>query len=143
MYLFGVPSFIAVGTNLFKIIFPTAFGAIRYSLDGNVVIFVSFIMLLGSSVGIYFGSLLTKYLREVSMRYTLASAIFVAVLGSIFKLVAVIGNSEASWLNYGMTITTFGGLALIVCTLIGLFIAAIRRKRGRYIPVWAQSLVKD
>ena len=143
VYLFGVPSYIAVGTNLFKIIFPTAFGAVRYSLDGNVVIFVSFIMLLGSSAGIYFGSLLTRYLREVSMRYTLASAILVAVLGSVLKLIAIIKSSEGSLLNYGMTIITFGGLALIVCTLIGLFIVAIRQKNGRHIPVWMQSLVKD
>jgi uncharacterized membrane protein YfcA len=143
VYLFGVPSFIAVGTNLFKIIFPTAFGAIRYTLDGNVVVFVSFIMLLGSSAGIYFGSLLTKYLREVSMRYILASAILVAVLGSIFKLITIIGNRQDSWLNYGMTIITFGGLALIVCILIGLFIASIRRKNGKNIPVWIQSFVRD
>ncbi len=143
VYLFGVPSFIAVGTNLFKLIFPTAFAAVRYSLDGNVVIFVSFIMILGSSAGIYFGSLLTKYLREVSMRYILASTILVAVLGAIFKLITVIGNGKDSWLNYGMTIVTFGGLVLIVCILIVLFIAAIRRKNGKNIPVWIQSFVRD
>jgi uncharacterized membrane protein YfcA len=143
VYLFGVPSFIAVGTNLFKLIFPTGFAAIRYSLDGNVVIFVSFIMILGSSVGIYFGSLLTKYLREVSMRYILASAILVSVLGSIFKLITIIGNSADSWLNYGMTIVTFGGLALIVCILIGLYVVALRRRNGKNIPMWVQSLVND
>ncbi len=143
VYLFGVPSFIAVGTNLFKIIFPTAFGAIRYTLDGNVIIFVSAIMLFGSSVGIYFGSLLTRYLRDISMRYILASAALVALIGAVFKLIAVLGKSDASWLRYGMTIITFGGLALIVCILIALYIAALRRRKGKYIPLWIQSLVND
>jgi uncharacterized membrane protein YfcA len=143
VYLFGVPSFVAVGTNLFEIIAPTAFGATRHTLDGNVVIFASFIMILGSSAGIYFGSLLTRYLREVSMRYTLASSILVAVLGSIFKLITIISQNEADWVQLVINIITFGGLALIICILIGLFIAAARRKNGKYIPIWIQSLVQD
>lgn len=143
VYLFGVPSFVAVGTNLFEIIIPTAFGAARHSVDGNVVILVSFVLILGSSAGIYFGSLLSRYLREISMRYTLASSILVAVLGSIFKLITIISKSEADWIQSGIEIITFGGLALIVCILIGLFVAAIRRKNGKYIPIWIRSLVQD
>ena len=77
------------------------------------------------------------------MRYTLAITILVAVMGSIIKVITITSRSEAAWLKYATTIITFGGLALIVFLLIGLFIAAIRRKKGKYIPVWAQSLVKD
>ncbi|MBN2076454.1 MAG: sulfite exporter TauE/SafE family protein [Dehalococcoidales bacterium] len=143
VYLFGVPSFVAVGTNLFQIIAPTAFGAARHTLDANIVIFASFVMIMGSSAGIYFGSLLTRYLREVSMRYTLASSILVAVIGSIFKLITIISRNETDWIQLGIKIITFGGLALIVCILIGLFIAAIRHKDGKYIPIWVQSLVRD
>lgn len=143
VYIFGVPSFIAVGTSLFQIIFPAAFGAARYTIDGNVVIFAAFIMILGSSAGIYFGSLLTRYLMDISMRYTLAITILVAVIGSIIKVITITSNSEASWLKFVMIVITFGGLALIVCILIGLFIASIRRKRGKSVPVWTQSLVKD
>ena len=143
VYIFGVPSFIAVGTSLFQIIFPAAFGAARYTIDGNVVIFAAFIMILGSSAGIYFGSLLTRYLRDISMRYTLAITILVAVMGSIIKVITITSSNETAWLKFAMTVITFGGLALIVFLLIGLFIAAIRRKKGKYIPVWTQSLVKD
>jgi len=142
VYLFGVPSFVAVGTNLFQIIAPTAFGAARHTLDANVVIFASFIMIIGSSAGIYFGSLLTRYLREVSMRYTLASSILVAVLGSIFKLITIVSQNDADWMQSGIKIITFGGLAFIVCILIGLFIAALRKRNGKYIPIWIQSLVQ-
>jgi uncharacterized membrane protein YfcA len=143
VYLFGVPSFVAVGTNLFQIIAPTAFGAARHTLDANVVIFASFIMIMGSSAGIYFGALLTRYLREVSMRYTLASSILVAVLGSIFKLITILSRNDADWIQLGIKIITFGGLACIVCILIFLFIAALRRKNGKYIPVWIKSLVQE
>src|SRR4030043_1985829 len=100
VYIFGVPSFIAVGTSLFQIIFPAAFGAARYTIEGNVAIFAAFIIILGSSAGIYFGSLLTRYLRDISMRYTLAITILIAVMGSIIKVITITSNSEASWLKF-------------------------------------------
>jgi hypothetical protein len=143
VYIFGVPSFIAVGTSLFQIIFPAAFGAARYSMDGNVVIVAAFIMILGSSIGVYFGSLLTRYLRDIAMRYTLAITIFIAVMGSIIKVITIISSSEVAGLKYAMIVITFGGLTLIVLALVGLFIAAIRRKNGKHIPLWIQSLIKD
>ena len=143
VYIFGVPSFIAVGTSLFQIIFPAAFGAARYTIDGNVVIFAAFIMIIGSSAGIYFGSLLTRYLRDISMRYTLAITILIAVMGSIIKVITITGSGEADWLKLAMTVITYGGLVLLVLLLTGLFVAAIRRKKGRPIPVWTQSLIKD
>ncbi|UCD09574.1 MAG: sulfite exporter TauE/SafE family protein [Dehalococcoidales bacterium] len=143
VYVFGVPSFIAVGTSLFQIIFPAAFGAARYSIDGSVVIFAAFIMIFGSSVGVYFGSLLTRYLSDISMRYTLAITILVAVMGSIIKVVAITSDSEVSWLRYATMIITFGGLIFIICLLSGLYLAAIRKKKGKYIPAWTQSLIKD
>ncbi len=143
VYIFGVPSFIAVGTSLFQIIFPAAFGATRYSIEGHVVIFAAFIMILGSSIGVYFGSLLTRYLRDIAMRYTLAITILVAVMGSIIKLITISSGSEATWLKYAIEVITFGGLALIVFLLSGLFIAAIRRRKGKYIPAWTHSFIKD
>jgi uncharacterized membrane protein YfcA len=143
VYLFGVPSFVAVGTNLFEIIVPTAFGAARHTLDGNVVIFAAIVMLMGSSAGIYFGSLLTRYLREVAMRYTLALSILVAVSGSIIKILVIIRGSETSLLHNATTGVTFGGLALIICIVIYLFITAVRKRKGKRIPEWTQSLVID
>ena len=141
IYLLGVPSFIAVGTDIFQIVFSAAFGSIRHTISGNVVIFAAFIMILGSSVGVYFGALATRYLREVSMRFILASTIFIAVLGSALKLVSISSESAISWLEYGMVAITFGGLGLVMSMVVGLFVAAVRYRNGKSIPVWVESLI--
>lgn len=143
VYLFGVPSFIAVGTSLCQVILPSAFATIRYAMEGSVIFYAALIMICGSSIGVYFGALLTKYLREISMRFILASTIFIAILGSILKLIIVIAGSESPCLHNGMVAVTFGGLALVLCMLVGLFIAATRHRKGKYIPAWTESLVRD
>jgi uncharacterized membrane protein YfcA len=143
VYIFGVPSYIAVGTSLFRSVLPSAFGAVRYTMDGDVIIFASFIMLLGSSAGVYFGAQLTRYLREVSMRYVLASTILIAVFGSVLKMAGILGGSDSAWLNDGMIAVTFGGLGLIIIIIGGLFYTSLRHSKGKHIPLWTQSLVKD
>lgn len=141
IYLIGLPSFMAVGTDIFQIIFSAAFGSIRHTMSGNVIIFAAFIMILASSIGIQFGVLATRYLRGVTMRYIFASTILVAVLGSILKLINILSQSSITWLQTVVMAVTFGGLALIMAMLASLFIAAIRYRRGKQIPIWIESLV--
>ena len=143
VYLFGVPSYIAVGTSLFQIIFPSAFGAARYTIDGNVIVFVSFIMITGSSAGIYFGALLTRYLHDIAMKYGLALTIIVAVIGSILKLLTILLDTSSAWLEISMSVITFGGLAVIFFLSVFLYITAARHKQGKYIPSALQSFIKD
>ena len=47
VYVIGLPSFMAVGIDLFQIIFSAAYGSIRHTMSGNVIIFAAFIMILG------------------------------------------------------------------------------------------------
>lgn len=51
VYLIGLPSYMAVGTSLFQTIFSAAYGSIRHTISGNVIIFSSFILLVASSLG--------------------------------------------------------------------------------------------
>jgi len=141
VYIFGLPSFMAVGTDLFQIIFSAAYGSIRHSMSGNVVIFAAFIMLLGSCIGTQFGALLTRYVRGISMRYILASSILLCVLVSILKLIDILSQSAITWLQTGVIVITFGGMGLIMVVIIVLFIMALRYQSGWYIPTWAESLV--
>lgn len=143
VYIFGVPSYISVGTSLFQIIFPAIFGAARHTLEGNIVIFAAFIMILGSSIGIYFGAQLTRILQDISMKYVLVSTIFVAILGSCLKIAAVLIEPEPAWIQSVMMIITYGGLAVIFLLIISLFTAAIRHRKGKPVPVFLQSFIKD
>ena len=141
VYIFGIPSFMAVGTDLFQIIFSAAYGSIRHAMSGNVIIFASLIMLIASSIGIQFGVLVTRYVRGVSVRFILAISILIAALGAILKLLNTLLEKSAAGLEIGSLVITFSGMGLAVLMILTLFIMAIRYRRGHPIPVWIKSLV--
>ena len=141
VYLIGVPSFMAVGTDIFQIIFSASFGCIRHTMSGNVVIFLAVAMLLGSSIGTQFGALITQYVRGISMRFILVMSIMCCALGSLLKLVILLFPTCAPWLQDLAVAITFGGMALVVATILGLFFMAIRYRKGQTIPAWVKPLV--
>jgi len=141
IYLIGLPSFMAVGTSTFQIIFSASFGCVRHTTSGNVIILIAFLMLLGSSIGTQFGALITQYVRGISMRYVLIISILLCVLGSILKLINLLLAVPLPWLPKCAVVGTFGGLGLVVVIVIALFIMAIRYKRGLTVPAWVKVLV--
>lgn len=141
IYLIGLPSFMAVGTDIFQIIFSASFGCIRHTMSGNVLIFLAFLIMLGSFVGTQFGALITQYVRGISMRYVLVISILLCVVGSILKLIDLLLAVPAPWLQAGAVAVTFGGMGLVAAMIIALYIMAIRYSHGRPVPAWIESLV--
>ena len=141
VYVFGLQSFVAVGTSLFQIVFTAGYGSIRHTMSGNVVIFAAFIMVIASSIGVQYGVLVTRYVHGVSVRIILGVSILLIALGTILKLLDVLLGEAAAWLGAASTGVTFASLGLIVAMIVGLFIAAIRYRRGQSIPAWMVSLV--
>jgi uncharacterized membrane protein YfcA len=141
IYLIGLPSFTAGGTALFQSIFSAAFGSVRYTMGGDVVIFAALIMLLGSSVGTQLGALATRYVSGVSMRYVFALSMLVAVLGAVLKLIDVISDGTIIWLRTGTIGVTFGGLGLIVILIASLYVLAARYRNGKPVPSSTISLI--
>jgi len=141
IYLIGLPSFMAVGTDIFQIIFSASFGCIRHTMSGNIVILIAFLMLLGSSIGTQFGALITQYVRGIAMRYILIVSILLCVLGSILKVINLLMAVPLPWLQKCAVGVTFGGIALVVIIVIALFIMAIRYRRGLTVPGWVKVLV--
>jgi uncharacterized membrane protein YfcA len=141
VYLVGIPSFMAVGTDLFQIIFYAAYGSIRHTMSGNVVIFASFIMLIVSSVGVQFGVLVTRYVRGLSVRLILGMSILISSVGAILKLFSILLEKEAVWLETGSLVVIFSGMGLTIIIILGLFVTAVRYHNGKHIPVWIESLV--
>jgi len=96
VYLVGLSSFMAVGTGLFQIVFSAAYGAIRHSMSGNVIILAAFIMVIASSIGVQFGVMVTRYVRGVSVRIILAISILLAAIGAILKLLSIMLERAAA-----------------------------------------------
>ena len=141
VYVVGLPSFMAVGTDLFQVIFSAAYGCIRHTMSGNVIIFAAFIMVIASSIGVQFGALVTRYVRGVSVRIILGITILIFAVGTILKLFGVLLGEASALFDVASITATFSGLGLVLIMILVLFIVSLRYHRGRQIPAWVKSLV--
>jgi uncharacterized membrane protein YfcA len=68
VYLLGIPTHVAVGTDLFEVIVSASYGTFTHALKGNVDILVALVMHTGAAVGAEIGALLTQYFSGVWIR---------------------------------------------------------------------------
>jgi uncharacterized membrane protein YfcA/nucleotide-binding universal stress UspA family protein len=88
MYLIGSPTKVAVGTDLFEVMFSGAYGAFSYAMKGRVEIVAAMIMLVGAAVGAQIGATATAYARGTIIRLYFALTMICAGVSVIFKHVA-------------------------------------------------------
>ncbi|SDK03164.1 hypothetical protein SAMN05216226_11518 [Halovenus aranensis] len=92
-YLIGVPVPIAVGTDLFEIVFSGGIGSFTYALDGGVNLSIVLPLLAGSALGARIGSAATSIVDEDEIKVyfgvmLLGGAVAVAVreLGNVYGI---------------------------------------------------------
>ncbi len=68
VYLLGVPTHVAIGTDLFEIIISASYGTLSHAFKGNVDIMIALIMHTGGAIGAQIGATLTQYLTGVRIR---------------------------------------------------------------------------
>ena len=68
VYLLGVPTHVAVGTDLFEIIISAGYGTVTHALKGNVDILIALVMHTGAAIGAQLGAALTEYVRGPRIR---------------------------------------------------------------------------
>ncbi|PYJ02187.1 MAG: hypothetical protein DME25_16715 [Verrucomicrobia bacterium] len=61
IYLLGIPTHIAVGTDLFEIIISASYGTVTHALKGNVDILIALVMHTGAAIGAQIGATCTQY----------------------------------------------------------------------------------
>jgi nucleotide-binding universal stress UspA family protein len=100
LYLVGSPTKVAVGTDLFEVMFSGAYGAFSYAMKSRVELLAAIIMLLGAAIGAQIGATATAYARSAVIRLYFALTMICAGISVIFKHVAE-GHKEvyASALN--------------------------------------------
>lgn len=72
VYLLGVPTHVAVGTDLFEVVLSASYGTLSHSLKGNVDILVALAMNVGAVLGARFGSSLSQFIRGPGLRLAFA-----------------------------------------------------------------------
>lgn len=85
IYLIGCPTAIAVGTDLFSVVFTGAYGCFTYAVKGRVEIVAALLMLIGASVGAQIGVTAVKYIHGYGVRLLFAIMILLAGVSVVLK----------------------------------------------------------
>ena len=67
-YILGVPTKIAIGTDLFEVMISSSYGTIPHAIKGNVDIMIALIMDLGAAVGAQIGVHLSPFFADPKIR---------------------------------------------------------------------------
>jgi uncharacterized membrane protein YfcA len=68
IYLLGIPTHIAVGTDLFEIIISAGYGTVSHALKGNVDILIALVMHTGAAIGAQIGATSTQFFAGPRIR---------------------------------------------------------------------------
>jgi uncharacterized membrane protein YfcA len=68
VYILGIPTHLAVGTDLFEIIISASYGTWTHAIKGNVDILVALVMHTGAAIGAQIGAILTQYFAGPKIR---------------------------------------------------------------------------
>nr|HID58253.1 sulfite exporter TauE/SafE family protein [Desulfobacterales bacterium] len=98
IYIFGVPTVVAAGTELFLAMFMGAFGAFNYGVEGYVDLRLTLLLYAGSLVGIFVGAIGTKLVKELYIRMVTALLILLCVVSRALAVPQYLG--ELKWVSF-------------------------------------------
>ncbi|MFQ5484741.1 MAG: sulfite exporter TauE/SafE family protein, partial [Desulfobacterales bacterium] len=138
IYVFGVPTAVAAGTELYLAMFMGAYGAVSYAFQGFVDIRLTMLLYLGSLLGIYLGVYGVKVVNEKYIRMVTSLIILLCVLSrgiAIPMYLRQLGylSMDAGWDRYFNLVSKFFLFASgITGTIVILYhvIRAYRQRRG-------------
>ena len=67
-YVLGIPTHLAVGTDLFEIIISASYGTFTHAVKGNVDILIALVMHTGAAIGAQIGAISTQYFAGPKIR---------------------------------------------------------------------------
>jgi uncharacterized membrane protein YfcA len=91
IYALGVPTHVAVGTDLFEIMISSAFGTVTHALKGNVDVLMALVMQTGAAVGAQVGAVSTRYFDGPRIRLLFSILPFLGVVLMVLRVMGVIG----------------------------------------------------
>jgi uncharacterized membrane protein YfcA len=98
IYIFGIPTAVAAGTELYLAMYMGAFGAINYAWEGYVDLRLTFLLFLGSLLGVYLGAYGVKVVSERYIRLTTGLIILLCVVSR--ALAVPVYLRELGWVSF-------------------------------------------
>ncbi|MCB9420646.1 MAG: sulfite exporter TauE/SafE family protein [Ardenticatenaceae bacterium] len=88
VYVIGVPTHVAVGTDLFEIVFSAGYGTLTHAVKGNVDVLMALVMQTGAAVGAQIGATATRYF--VGPRIRLFFSVL-PLIGAVLVILKLLG----------------------------------------------------
>lgn len=92
VYVLGVPTHVAVGTDLFEIMFSAGFGTLTHALKGNVDVMMALVMHTGAVLGAQIGALSTRFFVGPRIRLLFS---FLPLLGAVLVFARLVTGGLA------------------------------------------------
>jgi len=92
VYMLGIPTHVAVGTDLFSIIFSSGYGTLTHALKGNVDIIMALVMQTGAAIGAQIGAVSTQYFTGPKIRLAFSFLPLIGILMVILRLLGVVAH---------------------------------------------------
>jgi uncharacterized protein len=92
VYVVGLPTHVAVGTDLFEIVFSSGFGTLTHALKGNVDILMALVMQTGAAVGAQIGATSTRFFAGPKIRLLFSA---LPILGALMVLIELLTGMGA------------------------------------------------
>lgn len=138
IYVFGIPTTVAAGTELFLAMFMGAWGAINYAWGGFVDLRLVFLLYLGSLTGIFIGVYGTKVVKEKLIRLVTGIIILLCVISRAvnvpvylheLQLMELPGGWDTSLNSISKIFLFVSGISGVLVILISVFRAYARRRK--------------
>jgi len=127
-YLIGVPVPVAVGTDLFEIVFSGGIGSFLYAMDGTVDLAIVAPLLAGSALGARVGAAATSIVDEDEIKVYFGVML---LLGALAVAVRKVGNvAEVPVLRQVSLVIILGAAALVAGAVVVSSIRALREEES-------------
>ena len=88
VYVLGIPTHLAVGTDLFEIIISASYGTLSHAVKGNVDILSALVMHTGAAIGAQIGAISTQYFAGPKIRLAFVPLPLIGAAIVIYTLVS-------------------------------------------------------
>jgi uncharacterized membrane protein YfcA len=88
VYVLGIPTHLAVGTDLFEIVISASYGTFTHAIKGNVDILIALVMHTGAVIGAQIGVVATQYFAGPKIRLAFVPLPLIGVAIVIYTLVS-------------------------------------------------------
>ncbi|UCE67246.1 MAG: sulfite exporter TauE/SafE family protein [Candidatus Zixiibacteriota bacterium] len=138
IYIFGIPTAVAAGTELYLAMFMGAWGAINYAWGGFVDIRLVFLLYCGSLTGIYIGAYGTKVVKERIIRLVTGIIILLCVISRGVNIpvylnqlgfIDMTGNTDIALNTISKAILFASGISGVIVILYSVFRAYSKRRK--------------